>query len=241
RRLSLIETVYDIGTTSCLTALGVDAGWRCLEIGAGGGSIARWLCDRVGPTGSVAAVDLEPKFLEADPRPNLEIHRGDIIADGIPGDGYDLVHARFLFMHLPDRERLIADAAGRLRPGGVILLEEADMSFVEAAGASPFAEVWAASAALSAKTGGDWYWAAKLPMCLAACGLEDVRGIFDGQILPGQSPWAELTQLTFEQLTPQLVADGHPPELMASAIAELSDTTRWFPMANVVRCWGRRP
>ena len=241
RRLSLIESIYDDGTILRLTALGVDAGWRCLEMGAGGGSIARWLCDRVGPTGLVAAVDLEPRFLEADPRPNLEIHRRDIIEDGIPGDGYDLVHARFLFMHLPDREQLIADAASRLRPGGVILLEESDMAFVGAGEPSAFASVWGKSAALSAKAGGDWYWAAKLPGCLSACGLVDVEAMFDGEILPGGSTWAELSALTFEQLTPQLLADGHPSELMAAAIAELADPSRWFPMSNVVRCSARRP
>ena len=126
RRLSVLESIYDPGTTTRLTALGVDAGWRCLELGAGGGSIARWLCDRVGPSGSVTAVDLEPRFLEADPRPNLEIHRRDILAEGVPGDGYDLIHTRALIMHLPNRERLIADLVRRLRPGGVMLLEEAD-------------------------------------------------------------------------------------------------------------------
>lgn len=75
RRLSVLEGVYDPSTTARMTALGVEAGWRCLELGAGGGSIARWLCDSVGPTGSVTAVDLEPCFLEADPRPNMEILR----------------------------------------------------------------------------------------------------------------------------------------------------------------------
>ena len=125
-RLTLLESIYDPGTISRLTALGVGAGWRCLEVGAGAGSITRWICDRVGPDGLVAAVDLEPLFLERDPRPNLEIHRRDILTEGFPGDGYDLIHARALFMHLPDRDALIADLAGHLRPGGVILLEEGD-------------------------------------------------------------------------------------------------------------------
>jgi len=123
----------------------------------------------------------------------------------------------------------------------VILLEESDMAFVGAGEPSAFAAVWANSAALSAKAGGDWYWAAKLPACLCACGLVDVEASFDGGIRRGGSTWAQLSQLTFEQLTPQLIADGCPSELMAAAIAELSDTTRWFPMSNVVRCWGRRP
>jgi hypothetical protein len=122
-----------------------------------------------------------------------------------------------------------------------MLLEESDMAFVGAGEPSAFGLVWAKSAGLSAKAGGDWYWAARLPACLTACGLVDVGAAFDGQILAGQSAWAELTRLTFEQLTPQLLDEGHPPELMAAAIAELADPNRWFPMSNVVRCWGRRP
>ena len=37
-------------TTTELAATGVTDGWRCLEVGAGGGSIARWLAGRVAPS-----------------------------------------------------------------------------------------------------------------------------------------------------------------------------------------------
>jgi hypothetical protein len=69
-RLALLERVLDPGTTRHLDELGVAAGWECLEFGAGGGSIAAWLCARVGSTGRVVATDLDTRFLEA-----LECHR----------------------------------------------------------------------------------------------------------------------------------------------------------------------
>src|SRR5690348_1451369 len=64
RRLALIEQCYDPMTIARLTALGVALGWRCLEIGAGGGSVSRWLRDRVGADGRVVAMDLDTRFVD---------------------------------------------------------------------------------------------------------------------------------------------------------------------------------
>ncbi len=241
RRLSVLESIYDPGTTARLTALGVDAGWRCLELGAGGGSIARWLCDQVGPTGVVTAVDLEPRFLEADPRPNLEIHRRDILAEGVPGDGYDLIHTRALIMHLPNRERLIADLVRRLRPGGVMLLEEADFYVFSSSESSLYAEVWHQSALVAAKAGGDFYWARHLPSCMAEAGLIDITAVADLRISRGGEAWAELTAMSWEQLTPLMVDNGYGADLIAAAIAELTDPEKWFPGSPLIRVSGRRP
>jgi hypothetical protein len=46
-RLDMLEALFDPGTARHLDALEVAPGWRCLEVGAGGGSIAASLCDRV--------------------------------------------------------------------------------------------------------------------------------------------------------------------------------------------------
>jgi SAM-dependent methyltransferase len=241
RRLSLLEQIYDPGTTGRLTALGVAPGWRCLELGAGHGSITRWLCDRVGPAGSVVAVDLEPRFVEADPRPNLAIHRRDIVAEGIPGEGYDLIHARALIMHLPDRESLLADLARRLRPGGVLLLEEGDFFSFTISESSLYAEMWNRCGTAGAKAGGDWYWARSLPGCLARAGLVDVSAQIEVDLFPGGSPWAELTALSWEQVSPLLVADGCSPETITTALAELTDPDRWFPSVSLVAVSARHP
>src|SRR5918999_4558163 len=100
RRLELLEQCLDPITTRSLDAIGVEAGWRCLELGGGGGSVTRMFCDRVGPGGRVTAVDLDTRFLEELGRENLEVQCRDVVADGLPGDAYDLIHARLLLMHL---------------------------------------------------------------------------------------------------------------------------------------------
>jgi ubiquinone/menaquinone biosynthesis C-methylase UbiE len=55
-RLKLIQEFHDPLTISQLNAIGVDVGWRCLDVGTGGGSVARMLAERVGSTGSVRAI-----------------------------------------------------------------------------------------------------------------------------------------------------------------------------------------
>jgi ubiquinone/menaquinone biosynthesis C-methylase UbiE len=62
-RLDTLQELFDPGTIRQLEARGVAPGWRCLEVGAGGGSIAEWLCDRVGPDGSVVATDLDTRWV----------------------------------------------------------------------------------------------------------------------------------------------------------------------------------
>jgi tRNA A58 N-methylase Trm61 len=52
-RLRNIQQASDSFTIKHLGATGIGQGWRCLEIGAGGGSIAAWLGDRAGATGSL--------------------------------------------------------------------------------------------------------------------------------------------------------------------------------------------
>jgi len=54
RRMELLERVQDPATIEHLRRIGVAPGWRCLELGAGGGSIAAWLARRVGLGGPVS-------------------------------------------------------------------------------------------------------------------------------------------------------------------------------------------
>src|SRR5271154_3035731 len=71
-RFSALADIFDPGTIRHLTEIGVGSGWHCLEVGAGGGSIATWLCDRVGGNGRVLATDIDTRFLETLNRSNLE-------------------------------------------------------------------------------------------------------------------------------------------------------------------------
>lgn len=79
-RFAALKALFDPGTIRHLNGCGVAPGWTCLEVGAGGGSIAKWLVDRVGPSAHVLATDVEPRFLELlRGDPNIEVRRHNIV------------------------------------------------------------------------------------------------------------------------------------------------------------------
>jgi SAM-dependent methyltransferase len=126
RRLQLLEQHADSTTMGRLDATGIQPGWRCLEVGAGRGSITQRLANRVGPSGSVVALDLETSLLDWLDEPNVEVVCGDVLEIDFPEHSFDLVHTRLVLMHIPDRERAIERMVSWLRPGGWLVVEELD-------------------------------------------------------------------------------------------------------------------
>ena len=125
-RFHALSDLYDGETIRSLQGVGVASGWRCLEVAAGGGSVARWLAGQVGSSGSVLATDLDTCFLESLAGPGIEVRRHDIVRDPLPDPAFDLVHARLLLVHLPERERALAKMVDALKPGGWLVCEEFD-------------------------------------------------------------------------------------------------------------------
>src|SRR5207249_186653 len=126
KQLAADEAALDPFTIWWLEKIGVKEGWRCLEVGAGGGSIAEWLCRRVGATGRVVATDRQTKFLEAIQAPNLEVVQYDIVADALERDGFDFVFARRVLEHLSDPSSALRKMHTALCPGGLLLVESTD-------------------------------------------------------------------------------------------------------------------
>src|SRR5215831_15464952 len=94
RRLDLFAARLDPLTKRRIERLGLPPDVRCLEVGGGRGSIARWLCQDVAPRGQVTATDLDTGFLSELSLPNLTVLRHDVRADGFPEGSFDLVHVR---------------------------------------------------------------------------------------------------------------------------------------------------
>jgi len=125
-RLQALEAALDAGTIRVLHGCGIEPGWRCLEVGAGGGSIADWMCEQVGPEGGVLATDLDTTVLQARSRPNLDIRVHDVLADDLPSAAFDLVHVRLLLAWLPEPRAALERVRRALKPGGWLVAEELD-------------------------------------------------------------------------------------------------------------------
>src|SRR5690349_10729153 len=120
RWLSLLQELLDPATTRRLEGVGVGPGWHALEVGAGRGSIASWLADRVGEEGRVVATDIDTTLLEALDDDRIELLRHDVLVDDLPKGSFDLIHCRALLVHLSDPDRALARMAAWLKPGGVL-------------------------------------------------------------------------------------------------------------------------
>ncbi len=125
-RLAGLEALYDPITVAVLEGLGVAPGWTVLDAGAGHGSIARWLAERVGPGGRVHAVDLDLRFL-VDLPAHVVVRRADVEGASLltdDADGFDLVHARMLLANLTAPEAATDRLAEAVRPAGWLVVEE---------------------------------------------------------------------------------------------------------------------
>ena len=126
-RPGVFERERDPATIRYLEEIGVSTGWRCLELGGGAGTIAEWLCQQVGTAGHVVVTDLDTRLLEAIDSPNIEVRRHDIVNDDLETDRYDLVHARYVLLHLKEGEVVLKKLADSLKPGGWLFIEDPDL------------------------------------------------------------------------------------------------------------------
>jgi ubiquinone/menaquinone biosynthesis C-methylase UbiE len=130
-RLRALARWRDPFTIDALRATGVGEGWRCLEVGAGAGSISEWMADAVGSSGSVLSTDVDLRF-HGEPRANVEVRKHDITSDALPDDEFDLVHVRAVLQHIAEREGVLDRLVATLKPGGWLVAEEGDFRAFEA-------------------------------------------------------------------------------------------------------------
>ncbi|MEO8005466.1 MAG: class I SAM-dependent methyltransferase [Betaproteobacteria bacterium] len=209
-RFSALADLYDPTTIQHLESIGVDNGWQCWEIGAGPGSIANWLADRCGPSGSVLATDIDTRFLEQNNRANLVMRKHDIVTDPLPGEPFDLIHARLVLVHLPEREKVLDRMVASLKPGGWLLTEEFDsVSQLPAPDRYPWEAMLKSAAAMRQvmiARGVDAGFGRALAGYLRVRGLESISA--EGRILmsQGRSPWTQLMKANLEQLREAILA-----------------------------------
>lgn len=212
-RLARIQDYQDPPTTRFLEALGVAEGWDCLDVGAGAGSIAAWLAKRVAPTGTVLATDLETGLLAEIETAGLTVRRHDIRHDPLPDGRFDLVHARLLLLHLPERDDVLQRMIASVRPGGWVVIGDIDFSTVQGSPALPVIKRATHAFDLAVrKAGWDPSLGPRLPEMLERHGLSGVEAESWQSYHRGGSPALSLLAMTYQRLHPLLLATGATTE-----------------------------
>jgi SAM-dependent methyltransferase len=212
-RLRAIEAVFDPATRRRLAAAGAGPGARVLEVGPGAGSIMTWLCDQVGPTGHVTALELNPRFVAAVTRDNLTVVRGDVGLLSPEAGPFDLIHARYVLVHIADAARALDRMIACVRPGGWIVIEEPDFSAACALAGAPadragFDAVARACVHMFAAAGKDGALGARLHAWFGARGLVELAAERDAPVAPGGSALASMMAMSTAHLRAAYLATG---------------------------------
>lgn len=212
-RLNALAELFDSGTARHLESCGVDEGWRCLEIGGGGGSIAKWLADRVSPGGHVIATDIDTRHLQALNDSRIEIWRHNLTRDPLPVSAFDLVHARLVLVHIPQRDDILEKMIHAIKPGGWLICEEFDsVSMAPNGNVNPdetFLHAHQALARLMSDRHFDRGYGRLLYGKLRAHGLMSVTAEARVFMCPGGSAGTSLVRANLEQLRDALIDGGY--------------------------------
>jgi 2-polyprenyl-3-methyl-5-hydroxy-6-metoxy-1,4-benzoquinol methylase len=245
-RFDALSAAYDHHTIRHLLNRGVTEGWHCLEVGGGGGSISLWLADRVGPNGHVVATDIDPRFLEPLKAKNLEVQRHNIATDSLPQSAFDLIHARLVLIHVPEREQVLARLVAALKPGGWLIEEEIDSaSLLPDPSLNPdevLLKTQIAAMRLVDDCGVGRRWGRLLFGRLRALGMMNVDAEAIMSMWHSGSIGASIIRANFEQLRRRLIEGSYITEQeFEHDIARLNEPDFMAPSPIMWTAWGQRP
>jgi ubiquinone/menaquinone biosynthesis C-methylase UbiE len=118
-----------------LLQAGLTPGMKVADFGCGIGAVTRMLAEIVGPEGHVTGIDASADQLVEAARhcaegghKHVTFQEADARNTGLPRASFDLVYCRFLLLHLPDPPACLAEMRALLKPGGILVVEDGDLS-----------------------------------------------------------------------------------------------------------------
>jgi SAM-dependent methyltransferase len=241
-RLQLLEQYHDPLTVCQLDAIGVGEGWRCLDVGAGGGSVTRMLADRVGNTGSVLAADLDTSLLDELASDRVEVRRLDLMSNELPKAAFDLIHARLLLMFLSPRLGAVERLVSAARPGGWVASLAPDFTTVTLSPSSlVWQRVWSRVLDAAMSSGWDPGYGARLHSDFRAARVIDLHVDYISRVAPGGSLNSRLLSLTIERLREPMIHIGADSGEIDEARRLLEDPASTIASPTTCVAHGRRP
>lgn len=245
--LDHLATMLDDFSRERLRQAGVRPGARCLEVGAGAGTLAHWMADEVGPAGEVIATDLKPQHIRSHERVTVLVH--DVLTDPMPAGAFDVIHARLLLAHLPQRHEVLRRFAAALAPGGAVVLEEWEPSWRDAVLTAPdravaqalFSRYHDAFVTVLRDRGQDPTWARGAHQAMADAGLADLDTVVHSRSWRGGTPGCLLPVTTTREVQDRLIGAGMTADELDELRALLMDPRLVIQGNLTFSTIGRRP
>lgn len=252
-RLRVQARIWEPDVELLLDQIGVQPGWRCIDVGCGAMGILGPLSRRVGPHGRVVGIDKDPQLLAAarayvqeEGLANVEVLERDAFDSGLPRASFDLVHARFI-MAFGRAGELFRELLALARPGGIVVSQETDQhSWCY----FPQRPVWPllkqVIEAAFLQIGGDANIGQQTYHMFRQAGLEDVRVRAAVAALQHSHPYMRMPILGANGLRKVILGAGLMSEAaLDAALAEMeqfiNDPTTYEISFTVTQVWGRKP
>jgi SAM-dependent methyltransferase len=227
-RLQLMSRILDPSTRHHLEVIGIAPGWKCLEVGAGNGSVSEWIAARVGPQGHVLATDIHTDLLRTLSGDNIDVRAFDVVHDNPVDQPFDLIVARALLHHLPERRAVVSRMARWLKPGAWLFIQEPDFYPTWTVQPKSQHQLWESFIRWAETQQIDYYAGRKIPAWLQDEGLTKIQSEGHAILYNGGSDFAHWWTLGLQEVAEKLKTEGDVSE------AELNE---FFSLAQEPAYW----
>jgi ubiquinone/menaquinone biosynthesis C-methylase UbiE len=251
-RLQLLARVHWPATAELLERAGVSPGMHCLDLGCGGGDVTFELGRLVGPDGRVTGIDMDEVKLAlargsaAQQRLANVQFRVANVNDWNEPDRYEVVYCRLLLEHLSRPVDLLRRMWDAVRPGGVIVVEDADFDGLFCDPPNLGFDVYARSyPSLLERGGGDAAIGRKLHRYFCEAGIPSPN-LHLTQVVNYTGEAKSLALSTLEATADAMVAEGLSTDVevraaLASLAAFTDDPATIVGEPRVFQLWSQRP
>jgi ubiquinone/menaquinone biosynthesis C-methylase UbiE len=250
-RLRILHQLYGPGTRRVLLEAGLRRGMRVADLGCGVGMVTALLAELVGPEGQVVGIDSSgAQLAQARERlnscgTNTSFVEANATATGLPPESFDLVYCRFLLMHLPEPERALGEMRALLKPDGILVCEDGDLT---SAGSEPpsalsaFADLWRR---LGPQRGVDYTRGRRLFQMVQDAGFPEPEISFN-QPVKARGENKRLLELSVAEAGPAfidagLITAGELERTLVEMRCLASDGSVLAVMPRMTQVWARQP